>query len=67
MEDHKKAAIKEIEETKTDNPRIYWKLLKKLNGRRKRKDVWDTALNNIGEEMIGEEMRIVWKEAYRKL
>ena len=35
LEDHKKAAIKEIEELKTDNPRSYWKKLKALNGKKK--------------------------------
>ena len=63
MEDHKKTAIKEIEELKSDNPGTYWKKLKVLNGKKKKKQIWYTALNEKGEEVFGEEIKVVWKEA----
>ena len=67
LENHKKAAIKEIEELRVENPRLYWKKLKEINGKKKKKDVWDTALNEEGEEVTGEKIKLVWKEAYKKL
>ena len=53
LENHKKAAIKEIEELRVDNSRLYWKKLKEINGKSKKKIVWDTALNEEGEEVTG--------------
>ena len=67
LDDHRKAAIKEIEDLKTENPRTYWKLLKGLNGKKKKTQVWDSALNEVGEEVFGDEIKLVWKEAYKKL
>ena len=62
LEDHRKAAIKEIEELKTDNQRIYWKMLRELDGKKKKKkELWDTALNDEGIEVTGEKMKIAWK------
>ena len=46
---------------------MYWKKLKEFNGKLKKKEVWDTALNEKGEEVYGEKIKLVWKNAYKKL
>ena len=43
------------------------KLLKALNRKKKKKHVCDTTLNEDGKEVTGEKIKIVWKEAYKKL
>ena len=35
--------------------------------RKRKKQIWDTALNEKGDEVFGDEIKLVWKEAYRKL
>ena len=67
IREYKKTAIKEIEELRVDNQRLYWKKLKEINGKNKKKAIWDTALNEEGEEVTGEKIKLVWKEAYKKL
>ena len=62
-----KAAIKEIEALKNEDPRTYWKQLNGLNRTKKRSQVWESALNEECEEVFGEDIKLVWKEAYRKL
>ncbi|NRA91850.1 MAG: hypothetical protein HRU26_04045 [Psychroserpens sp.] len=44
-------------------------MLRELDGRKKKKkkELWDTALNDEGIEVTGEKMKLAWKEAYRKL
>ena len=46
---------------------MYWKKLKEINGKNKKKAIWDTSLNEEGEEVTGEKIKLVWKEAYKKL
>ena len=67
LENHKKKAIKDIEGLRIENLRMYWKKLKEINGKHKKKEVWDTALNEKGEEVYGEKIKLVWKNAYKKL
>jgi len=65
--DHQRKVIKEIEGTHIDNPRQYWKLLKKLSRRKAKKNVWDTVLNKEGEEVSGDRIKMVWKDAYKAI
>ena len=67
MIQHKRAAIKEIENLRIENPKEYWKKLKSLNGKKQRKNIWDSAIDEKGEEVTGDKIKLVWKEAYRKL
>ena len=66
-EEWNKKLMKEIEELRSDNPKEYWRKLKGLCKGNKRKSAWDTAIDEKGIEVSGDQVKIVWKEAYEKL
>ena len=66
-EEWKKKIIHDIERIKKNRPREYWKKLKQFSKGKKKTTTWDTAVDESGVEVAGEKIKLVWKEAYRKL
>merc|ERR1711997_807704 len=65
---HKREVVREIEKLGTRYPGEYWKLLKQLSGRKKKKTKpMKTMVDEEGYEVEGEEIQRVWKEAFEKL
>ena len=67
IEERNRAVMKEIESLKTNNQKEYWKELQAISGGRKRKKTWETAIDQKGVEVAGDEVKLVWKAAYEKL
>merc|ERR1712083_1237427 len=66
--EHKRKVIREIESLNTRYPGEYWRLLKQLTGRKKKKKkAMRTMIDEEGYEVEGEEIKRVWKEAFEKL
>merc|ERR1712115_554713 len=64
----KRRKIKEIERLRFNKAGEYWKKLKEVAGRKKRRNnTVPTALNEEGKEVIGKEVKVVWKKAFEKL
>ena len=57
--------MKEIEELEIDDCRRMWKELKKLSGWNHRETISDVVLNEEKQEVSGEGVKEVWKEAFR--
>ena len=66
-DEHKTEKFKEIESLKPSYPGIFWKLLKSVAGRRKKKTINKTAIDDKGKEVHGIEIKTVWKKAFKKL
>merc|ERR1711994_547528 len=65
---HKREVVREIEKLSTRYPGEYWRLLKQLSGRKKKKTKpMKTMVDEEGYEVEGEEIQRVWKEAFEKL
>merc|ERR1711994_1223892 len=65
---HKREVVREIEKLSTRYPGEYWRLLKQLTGRKKKKrKTMETMIDEEGYEVEGAEIQRVWKEAFEKL
>merc|ERR1712141_464894 len=65
---HKRAVVREIEKLSTRYPGEYWRLLKQLSGKKKkRRKTMKTMIDEEGYEVEGAEIQRVWKEAFEKL
>ena len=62
----KKDKIKEIESLKTTYPGEYWKQLKAVAGRKKKKAIGQTGIDDQGNEVQGNEIKTIWKKAFEK-
>ena len=67
IEIRKKAIIEEIEGLKKHNDKVFWRKLRNLNKGKRRKKIWDTDIDGEGVEVAGDQIIIVWKQAYEKL
>ena len=63
----KKDKIKEIESLKSSYPGEYWKQLKAVAGRKKKKAMGQSGIDDQGNEVQGDEIKKVWKKAFEKL
>ena len=63
----KRDQIEEIENLQVDDCRRMWKELKKLSGWSSKEAISNTVLNERKEEVSGEGVYEVWKEAFRVL
>ena len=60
--------VKEIEMLESGYPGLYWKKLKELaGGKKKRREVAESAVGENGREVYGEEVSRVFKRAFEKL
>ena len=67
-ENHKREVIKEIESLGSSYPGVYWKLLKRLAGRKSRTiSAGLTAIDEEGREVHGEAVKKVWSMAFEEL
>ena len=64
---YKRQRVKEIEELETNDCKRMWKELKKLTVWSRKDEISDVMLNEKKEEVCGEEVKEVWKEAFRVL
>merc|ERR1712087_15540 len=65
---HKREVVREIEKLSTRYPGEYWRLLKQLSGRKKKKaKPMKTMVDEEGYEVEGGEIQRVWKEEFEKL
>merc|ERR1711994_840003 len=65
---HKREVVREIEKLSTRYPVKYWRLLKQLTGRKKKKrNTMKTMIDEKGYEVEGAEIQRVWKESFEKL
>jgi hypothetical protein len=60
-------AIKEIEKDAKDNPKRYWRELKRIARWKRTNHATDTVLDSEGNEVRGEQTILVWEEAYKRL
>ena len=63
----KREQIEEIENLEIDDCRRMWKELKKLSGWTSKEKISETVMNERKEEVSGEGVYEVWKEAFRVL
>ena len=64
---YKREQVAEIEGLEPDDCRRMWKELKTLSGWTRRETTPETMLNESKEEVSGDEVKEVWKEAFRVL
>ena len=62
-----KEKVKEIESLRKTYPGEMWKLLKSLAGRKRRKVVGTTGIDDNGVEVQGEKVGLIWMKAFEKL
>jgi len=67
INEYKRNQVLEIERLQANDARRMWKELKALSGWRRKEKLEDTVLDEKREEVSGEEVIKVWREAFRKL
>ena len=63
----KREKIKEIESLKPNYPGEFWKQLKAVAGRKKKKSTGQTGIDDQGNEVRGDDIKAIWKRSFEKL
>ena len=63
----RKDKIEEIDSLKNTYPGEFWRLMKSLAGRKKRKVVGTTGIDENGEEVHGKKVGLIWMKTFEKL
>ena len=65
--EHKRKVIEEIEELGSKYQGEFWRLLKQVAGKRRKKRGQKKTVDEKGREVEGEEAKRVWRKAFEKL